>query len=63
MLNSYFTHEPAGWSIDPLDYQYAGGEIPTLDVPGTTAVQWIRSDQRDARRRDGQADRDGDAEL
>jgi putative copper resistance protein D len=27
------------------------------------AVQWSRSDDREARRKDRQADRDGDAEL
>ncbi|MCB0919043.1 MAG: bifunctional copper resistance protein CopD/cytochrome c oxidase assembly protein [Actinobacteria bacterium] len=39
------------------------GEIPTLIVIIVVAVQWSRSDDREARRMDRQADRDGDAEL
>ena len=38
-------------------------EIPTLVMAIVVAVQWSRSDDREARRRDRQADRDGDAEL
>lgn len=38
-------------------------EIPTLVMAIIVAVQWSRSDDREARRRDRQADRDGDAEL
>jgi len=50
--------------------QHVGGgiawglaEIPTLVMAIIVAVQWSRSDDREARRRDLQADRDGDAEL
>lgn len=39
------------------------GEGPTLALLLILAVQWTRSDDREARRRDRQADRDGDAEL
>lgn len=70
MLNTYFTHIPAGWSTDPINDQYAGGgiawafsEIPTLIVVGAVFFQWVRSDEREAGRRDRQAERDGDAEL
>jgi putative copper resistance protein D len=42
---------------------WAIGEIPTLVLEVVMAVQWSRSDEREARRRDRQADRDGDAEL
>lgn len=38
-------------------------EIPTLIMAIVVAVQWSRSDDREARRKDRQADRDGDAEL
>ena len=39
------------------------GEIPTLIVMIVVAVQWARSDTREAKRLDRQADRDGDAAL
>ena len=39
------------------------GEIPTLLVLAAIFVQWYRADDREARRADRRADRDGDAEL
>lgn len=70
MLNHYFTHVPPGWTVDPLSDQYAGGgiawafsEIPTVVVTGAVFFQWVRSEERLSRRRDRQAERDGDAEL
>ncbi|MFT4214375.1 MAG: cytochrome c oxidase assembly protein [Microbacterium sp.] len=58
------------WGDPPLVDQYAGGgiawsigEIPTLILAITVAVQWSRSDERAQRRADRQADRTGDAEL
>ena len=51
------------------DQQSAGGiawgvgEFPTIVLAVAVAVQWSRSDDREARRRDRAADRDGDAEL
>lgn len=58
------------WMADPLQDTLNGGqvawglsEIPTLIVLIVIAVQWARSDDREAVRRDRQADRDGDAEL
>lgn len=58
------------WVTDPLQDTLLGGqiawgvgEIPTLIVLIVIAVQWARSDERDAKRLDRQADRDGDAEL
>ena len=58
------------WGLPPLDDQYLGGgiawsvgEIPTLTVAITLAIQWSRSDERMQRRRDRAADRSGDAEL
>lgn len=58
------------WVTDPLQDSLYGGqvawglsEIPTLIVLIAIAVQWARSDERDAKRLDRQADRDGDVEL
>jgi putative copper resistance protein D len=51
------------------DQQYGGGigwgigEGPTLLLTLVLAVQWSRSDDREAKRYDRAADRDGDAEL
>ncbi|MFN8074243.1 MAG: cytochrome c oxidase assembly protein [Kineosporiaceae bacterium] len=51
------------------DQRYGGGlawglgEIPTVALAIVMAVQWAMSDDREARRRDRAADRDGDAEL
>lgn len=58
------------WGATPLEDQYVGGgvawsigEIPTLILAITVAIQWSRSDDRQQRRRDRAADRSGDAEL
>jgi cytochrome c oxidase assembly factor CtaG/uncharacterized membrane protein len=58
------------WITDPLRDTLNGGqvawglsEIPSLIVLIVIAVQWARSDDREATRRDRQADRDDDAEL
>ena len=58
------------WVTDPLaDTKYGGqvawgiSEIPMLFMILVVALQWSRSDEREARRKDRQADRDGDAEL
>ena len=58
------------WVVDPLQDTLLGGqvawglsEIPTLIVLIVIAFQWARSDERDATRRDRQADRNDDAEL
>ena len=39
------------------------GELPTLALAIVVAIMWTRSDEREAKRQDRQADRDGDAEL
>ncbi len=59
-----------GWGIDVLADQrdggavaWAVGEIPTLGLAMLVAVQWYRSDVREARRVDRAADRDHDADL
>lgn len=58
------------WGPTPMEDQYIGGgiawsvgEIPTLILAITLAIQWSRSDARLQRRRDRHADRTGDAEL
>lgn len=58
------------WGATPMEDQYIGGgiawsvgEIPTLILAITVAIQWSRSDERMQRRRDRHADRTGDAEL
>ncbi len=59
-----------GWGTDALvDQQLGGGiawsigEIPTVALAITVAVQWARSDEKESRRLDRHADRTGDAEL
>ncbi|MBC3764200.1 cytochrome c oxidase assembly protein [Quadrisphaera oryzae] len=59
-----------GLGVDALADQRTGGaiawgigELPTLVLAIVLAVQWSRSDERETRRRDRAADRDGDAEL
>jgi putative copper resistance protein D len=58
------------WGATPLEDQYVGGgiawsigEIPSVILGITIAIQWSRSDDRTQRRRDRHADRTGDAEL
>jgi len=67
---SYFGGLGRTWGSPLLDDQRLGGalawgigEIPTLLLAVIVAVQWAASDEREARRRDRAADRDGDAEL
>ena len=70
MVAEWFGSMGRTWGATPLEDQYAGGgiawsigEIPTLILAITVAIQWSRSDDRDQRRRDRHADRTGDAEL
>jgi cytochrome c oxidase assembly factor CtaG/putative copper export protein len=70
MVQGWYEIVQPPWLTDPLrDTQLAGGiawgfgEIPTLVVAMALAVQWARSDDKEARRGDRRADRDGDAEL
>jgi putative copper resistance protein D len=70
MVQGWYDLVRPPWLADPLqDTRTAGaiawgfGEIPTLVVAMALGVQWARSDDREARRRDRRADLDGDAEL
>ncbi|MGQ5634989.1 MULTISPECIES: cytochrome c oxidase assembly protein [unclassified Streptomyces] len=65
-----FTHPPASLGIDALSDQNAAGgiawafsEIPSVLVLIALLFQWYGSEQRQARRKDRAADRDGDKEL
>ncbi|WP_405577444.1 cytochrome c oxidase assembly protein [Streptomyces sp. NBC_01190] len=65
-----FLHPPVSLGVDPLDDQtWAGGiawafsEVPSVIVLVVLLFQWYTSEQRQARRSDRAADRDGDAEL
>lgn len=59
-----------GWGTNAVIDQQAGGgiawsvgEIPTVTLAVVVAIMWYRSDSRESKRYDRQADRDGDAEL
>jgi len=59
-----------GNGVDALADQQAGGgiawsvgEIPTVALAIAVAIMWSRSDERESKRYDRKADRDGDAEL
>ena len=70
MLADWFGAMGRTWGDSPLiDQQAAGGiawsigEIPTVTLAIVVAIQWSRSDERETKRRDRNADRTGDAEL
>ncbi len=70
LITTTFAHPPAAWGVDPAADQSTGGglawafgEVPTLIVLLVLFLQWSRSDEREARRKDRKADRDGDVEL
>jgi cytochrome c oxidase assembly factor CtaG len=59
-----------GWGTSAIADQQTGGaiawgvgEIPTVVLAIIVAVMWSRSDDRESKRLDRRADRDGDAEL
>ncbi|QEU96494.1 cytochrome c oxidase assembly protein [Streptomyces kanamyceticus] len=69
MIGTYM-HPPASLGIDPLaDQEAAGGiawafsEIPSVVVLVALLFQWRKSEDREARRKDRAADRDGDKDL
>ena len=70
MLADWFGAMGRTWGLPPLEDQAWGGgiawsigEIPTVALAVIVSVLWARSDDREARRRDRAADRDGEAEL
>jgi putative membrane protein len=70
LITTVFANPPIAWGVDPISDQstagglaWAFGELPTIIVLLVLFVQWSRSDQREARRTDRKADRDGDSEL
>lgn len=70
MIAEWFGSMGRTWGATPQEDQYTGGgiawsigEIPTLILAITVAIQWSRSDDRETKRRDRHADRTGDAEL
>ena len=70
MVAEWFGSMGRTWGPTPIEDQYIGGgiawsvgEIPTLILAVTVAIQWSRSDAKLQRRRDRHADRTGDAEL
>jgi len=59
-----------GWGTSAIEDQQAGGgiawsvgEIPTIALAIIVAIQWSRSDEKETRRRDRNADRTDEAEL
>ncbi|MEU3029747.1 cytochrome c oxidase assembly protein [Streptomyces incarnatus] len=69
MVNT-FLHPPASLGVDPLSDQNAAGgiawafsEVPSVLVLIALLFQWYGSEKRQAKRKDRQADRDGDKEL
>ena len=65
-----FKHPPASLGIEALSDQTAAGgiawafsEVPSVLVLLALLFQWYRSEQRQAKRKDRAADRDGDKEL
>ncbi|MBR7829216.1 cytochrome c oxidase assembly protein [Actinospica sp. MGRD01-02] len=70
LFESVFANPPSSWGLTALSDQntagsiaWAFGEAPTIIVLLVLFVQWAKSDQREAKRKDRKADRDGDAEL
>lgn len=70
MVADWFGSMGRTWGPSPLEDQYIGGgiawsigEIPTLILAITVAIQWSRNDTKLQKRRDRHADRTGEAEL
>ncbi|MCX6502977.1 MAG: cytochrome c oxidase assembly protein [Microbacterium sp.] len=69
-VSEWFGSMGRTWGATPLEDQYVGGgiawsigEIPSVILGITVAIQWSRNDDRAQRRSDRHADRTGDAEL
>jgi putative copper resistance protein D len=70
LLADWFGAMGRTWGQLPLADQQTGGgiawsigEIPTVILAIVVAVQWSRSDAKETKRRDRNADRTGEAEL
>jgi cytochrome c oxidase assembly factor CtaG len=70
LLADWFGAMGRTWGATPLVDQETGGgiawsigEIPTVILAIVVAIQWSRSDERETKRRDRNADRTGEAEL
>lgn len=70
LITTTFAHPPASWGVNPTSDQgtagalaWGFGELPTVIVLLILFLQWSKSDEREARRNDRKADRDGDLEL
>lgn len=70
MLADWYGAMGRTWGVPPLEDQAWGGgiawsigEIPTVALAVIVSIMWARSDDREAKRRDRAADRDGGAEL
>lgn len=70
LLADWFGSMGRTWGAVPLVDQQTGGgiawsigEIPTVILAIVVAIQWSRSDARETKRRDRNADRTGEAEL
>ncbi|KAA0962942.1 copper transporter [Microbacterium sp. ANT_H45B] len=70
MVADWFGSMGRTWGPSPMEDQYIGGgiawsigEIPTLILAITVAIQWSRSDSKLQKRQDRHADRTGEAEL
>jgi len=70
LLADWFGATGRDWGPSALEDQQAGGgiawsigEIPTFTLALVVAIQWSRSDKKETKRRDRNADRTGEAEL
>lgn len=70
LAEGWFGSLERSWGASLADDQYLGaslgwamGDLPLAVLAGALVVAWVRDDQREARRLDRQADRDGDAAL
>ncbi|WP_382308894.1 cytochrome c oxidase assembly protein [Herbiconiux sp. UC225_62] len=70
LLADWFGATGRDWGVSAIEDQQAGGgiawsigEIPTFILALVVAIQWSRSDKKETKRRDRNADRTGEAEL